>query len=149
MANKKIIKCYKMTKCLYVNSPGCWKWRCLTLIIFMIFSLSWAVCSSCWGSSSGSWTWNTVSRRCRRSAPDPPLPTETRRGYDGHYSSMNTDKVERDSQKHRNSESTPMLYTLKKPWAIRYEPNTTVCSHTRQKKSHFTADYTIYVIILL
>lgn len=43
------------------------------VIIIIIISQSWVLCSSCWGSSSGSWTWSMVSVDCRHYAPDPPL----------------------------------------------------------------------------
>lgn len=106
-----------------------------TLVIFIIIiiiSSSWELCSSCWGSSSGSWTWSRVSVDCHHYAPDPPLhdkPHGETHKTPQTYMLHSIISVVWYSQKHRKSVSTPMLYTLKKPWAIRYAPNTTVC-HT-------------------
>ncbi len=61
-----------------------WKWRCLrewsqkpSSSSSIIISPSWVLCSSCWGSSSGSWTWSMVSVDCRHYAPGPPLNDKT------------------------------------------------------------------------
>lgn len=85
--SKKIRKCLKasvhgftgiFTLRLKVTVLERMKSETLVIFIFIIIiSQSWVLCSSCWGSSSGSWTWSMVSVDCRHYAPDPPLNDKT------------------------------------------------------------------------